>query len=215
MSSIRFKRSDEWHFRSEVNEQRRATLEASPPFQEIVESICRNILLSSPPSKQHANDERLKNCWRIKCVFSVPPLAFDWFFNGPCGIRAQFLIDADLGRCANSLMTKMLRPTVLRAFESERLPANDPDQRSASDSIDGLSSKVWIDEMTVHCNSWDLEIARWEAAARQTGADGRGLCAPTGTQLVLLGAWINHDGVEMVLPEKIGRHHEIHRRGYS
>ncbi|TRC72051.1 hypothetical protein FJV83_31505 [Mesorhizobium sp. WSM4307] len=216
MVSLPFERSGEWHFCTAFDEQRRVALEGSPGFPDIADAICRNILPTAKPSKEPANDERLKDCWRIKFVFSVPPVTFDRFFNGPCGIRAQFLNDAELGRCANSHMVMMLRPKVLRALESEHtLRTDGPGQWSASGSIDGLSSKVWINELSVHCNSRDLAIARREAAAGQNGTDSRGLCAPTGTELVLFGAWINPDGVEMVLPEKIKRHDEIHLRGYS
>ncbi|TGS46403.1 MULTISPECIES: hypothetical protein [unclassified Mesorhizobium] len=216
MVSHPFKRSEEWHFRADFDEQRRLDLEASPAFTEIAEAICAEIS-PSEHVREPANDDRLVKCWRVKLPFSVRPITFDWFFNGPCGIRAQFLIHPELGRWATAHIAAMLRPVLLR--ELEREPSHKFDRPAAwspTNSIDGLSSKVWINELLVHCNSTDLSIARWEAAAaEQHGADRRGLCAPTGSQLVFFGAWTNVEGVETILPEKIRRHHEIHKRGYS
>jgi len=215
MISSPFARSDEWHFRSNFEDQRRFNLEASPTFAEIVEAILSDVLPGKPVIVA-ANDDRLPNCWRVKFPFEVSPLTFDRFFNGPCGIRAQFLTDANLGRWANAHIVTMLSPTVMR--ELERGPSQQFGGRvqwSATDSIAGLSARVWINELSVRWNSRDLAITRWEVAANEPGVDSRGLCAPTGSQLVLLGAWINSDGVEMTLPEKIRRHEEISRRGYS
>ncbi|CDX62365.1 hypothetical protein MPL1032_60024 [Mesorhizobium plurifarium] len=215
MISPPFARSDEWHFRSNFEDKRRASLEASPTFGEIVESILSDVL-PGKPIKVAANDDRLPNCWRVKFPFKVSSLTFDRFFNGPSGIRAQFLADSNLGRWANAHLVTMLGPTVVRELERDPLQQfSGPVLSSATDSIAGLSARVWINELSVGWNSRDLAITRWEMAADEPGADSRGLCAPTGSQLVLLGAWINSDGVEMTLPEKIRRHEEISRRGYS
>ncbi|CAN7648793.1 hypothetical protein [Mesorhizobium sp. LjNodule214] len=216
MISVPFRKSNDWRFLPEFDEERRLSLEAAPAFAEIAEAIGHEISTGTvKPTIRPATDERLPDCERVQFSFSVRRMTLDWLFNSPCGLRAQFLTDAELGRNANSHLRTVLRPILLDAFETAGLRFQGPGKWSAFDSIDGLSSKIWIDELHVPCNSRDLAIVQWELAADQPGADGRGLCAPIGSHLVFLGAWINSNGVEMVLPEKITRHVEIHRRGYS
>lgn len=205
-TQISFPRAVSWAFRSDFDKQRRFELENSPAFDEIVERICKEAAsrkIDAPV--RPGNRAELFGCHRAGFCLRVKPTTFDIFFNSPTGLRAQYLVHPDLGQAANCVLIAALRLQLLDAYKNESLPIAHKNW-SIDNSIDATSARIWRYELVSTAPKHDLNIPGW---------DGHGSSAPMGECLVVNGAWIDSDGQEVVIPEKIGRRFEVHRSGYS
>ncbi|RVC58849.1 MAG: hypothetical protein EOS65_19895 [Mesorhizobium sp.] len=203
---MRFGRADEWKFRSTFDPERHQELMGeAPDFNVLVDRICAEAI-NFNPQIEPPNRPELERCHRLQCWFEVERGTFDAFFNGPTGLRAQYLIHAEQGQAANGFSIAALRHRLLQLCDENELKFPG-DKWPVANSIDAASARIWRYEPGRSSPTHDLDIDGW---------DRMGKVAPAGTFLVVNGGWIEDDtGHEVVIPDKIRRRFEIHDHGYS
>lgn len=160
---------------------------------------------------QPFRDALLRGCYRAEFLLSVAPRTYDAFFNSPVGLRAQYAIDSDHGEAATRRVLSLLGPRLL-SFGARASSVSDSLVRR---SLAASQAKIWIDEAEVAVQMGkttpDLVFPPWE----QNSETGVGLLAPAGTQLIVMGGWLDANNVVRENPAKFGRSNEIHCTGFS
>jgi hypothetical protein len=208
--------SGQWEFASSFDAKRRLALEAADDLVEIVHELLAEVSRSSF-RLDAGMSAGLVNCLRPVFTIPVRPQTYDAFFNGPRGYRAQYFASAEIGQTENNHMLGLLIDHLIRV--SARLHTGPAlGQFDLKKSLSACSAKVWIDEHDFPFRSptKDLAIVRWKEEAA-LGIDKAiwGLCAPTGTQLQVKGAFLDPAGNEVVPSDKVRRRYDIYQYGFS
>lgn len=181
---------------------------------------------------RHKNDKgthEAKGSWRPIIWFDVTEDTFDQFFNNPYGYRGQFLIDAAVGREANTQVILALAEVLV-----QKAPLKPTIAEQVRQSLVSPHAKIWIEEDQHSPKTPELikqvRVPRWEVAAaavhdRLARHDPTltskeidriyGVRAPSGSTLKVMGAWVASDGSLLVVPSKLRRAEEIKAYGVS
>ncbi len=181
-------------------------------------------------------NKEVKNKIRAEFSFDVCAETLDLFFNSSQGYRAQYYLDLKKGGQCNRFVIDELKKKLIDA--AMQRSQNVMNSEQIKRSLEFGSAKIWIceDNSTLDQTSYDsaqivtLEIPKWvEAMTRVLTAwkAGRqpsppiqtrallGVQAPEGRRMKVLGAWLDDDDQEFVVPSKINRALHIHQYGFS
>jgi hypothetical protein len=216
-----------WSFSAGFDALRRVRLEVIESFEFIVECIYREMQVTRFEICR-GKTGYLKNCLRLEFTFTVSPETFDAFFNSPCGYRAQYLRDPDVGQMKNGQLIRRLVDRLVADARGKPTKHQMPEARVMV-SLLCCSAKIWIPESSInfdHSLIQDISVEAWCTKAREAAeAYGPstmeqekaiwGIRAPTGTSLEVKGAFLDSEGYEVVHPEKVLRRFDIHRYGWA
>jgi hypothetical protein len=203
----------EWRFSVSVDEARRRKLCRAKSFEQLVDDVLADVRVIRA-IVERGRDPGLTDC--LQPVFFLElAVTGDALFNGPHGYRAQYWTDPWRGLEANALLLSSLRPKLLASVDT-----NDQPQLAELDvsaSLSAVSAKFWIREApSTMTKTRELQVEPWLSAA-ENGIEKAvlGLAAPQTSKYEVKGALLDKHGNERVPARKIGRHHEIHRFGFS
>jgi hypothetical protein len=202
-----------WAFVSTFDASRSAKLEAFGTF-DLVRLLSANCQIGNARICE-AKELGIK-CRRPQITLNVGTEAFDAFFNSPGGYRAQYLESPEQGQVANARLLRVLEPrltaAVLEECGEDLLP-----QGWIRASFLANSAKIWPNEEDLDFlqATKDLDIPQWQKGSNTVTPAHAGLWAPEGTRLVVFGAFIDHNGNEIVSRKKILRRFDIHECGFS
>ena len=203
----------EWCFSVSVDETRRRKLCRAESFEQLVDEVIADVRVTRAIAES-GRDPGLTDC--LQPVFFLElPVTGDALFNGPRGYRAQYWADPWRGLEANALLLKSLLPKLLASVDTTGQPRLAEIDVSAS--LGAVSAKFWIREApSTLTKTRDLEVEPWLSAA-ENGIEKAmlGLAAPQTSKYEVKGALLDKHGNERIPAGKIGRHHEIHRFGFS
>ena len=152
-----------------------------------------------------ARAEHLRGCSRAEFLMRVTPETYDAFFNSPFGYRAEYARSKKRGVASNRRLIDSITQQLLAYAGAEA-------EGIVAASLEGMDAKVWI-------NNDKVELARGPAAIAferwMRASDRRGTRAPCGTELLVMGGWVDTEGRERIDPNKSLRGFEIHQRGFS
>lgn len=227
---------EEWKFRSATVPLDRSRLlqQQQLSFAEIVHRIVAEMVnISFHPA---TGSKEAKGKVRAEFFFNVREETLDLFFNSSCGIRAQYYLDPQKGAEGNRLAIEGVEDKLFAG--GTHLQQQLMTLEQIKKSLKYGSAKIWIceDTSTLDQKGRDqeqivaLEVPRWLECMQQVLASWDanqspcpsnksrallGVQAPTGTRMKVLGAWIDGNNQEFVVPSKVGRSLEIHRYGFS
>lgn len=227
----------DWRFLPErVSQPRRESLAVCVPFDRVVELVVEEA--TGVTYRVRRGSIEAKGCTRAEFLFTVSSNTFDLFFNGVTGYRAQFYNDHRFGVGQNREVVERITPHLLATAKNAAQGSDFSLERVAA-SLRADSAKIWIheSESTLAQDSIDadalvaISVPHWVASAREVTAAMRrgvkpqpsskekallGVQAPEGTQLQVLGAWLNDvTGAEHVVPSKRNRGREIRVYGFA
>ena len=203
----------EWRFSVSVDETRRRKLCRAKSFEQLVDEVLDDVRVIRAIAEP-GRDPGLTDCFQ-PVFFLELAVTGDALFNGPQGYRAQYWTDPWRGLEANALLLSALQPKLLAAVDTTDQPKLSEIDVSAS--LSAVSAKFWIREArSTITKSRDLQVEPWLSAA-DNGIEKAisGLAAPQTSKYEVKGALLDKHGNERVPARKIGRHHEIHRFGFS
>ena len=96
-------------------------------------------------------------------------------------------------------------------------------RRKAERSLALPSAKIWIseDDSTLDIDTREIEritaldVARWVEASQRVKSARLGVQAPEGNRMLILGAWMDLEERELLVPSKIHRAERIHQYGFD
>ena len=207
---------DAWKFTETFDASRLARLNAVETFADVVKAIQTTLEVIGgwvcPATELGPPD-----CWRPVVAMTVGPSAFDAFFNSPVGYRGQFLLSPEAGQAANSVLLRTLAPALTKAVIID-CGTNHLSVESIHHAFLANSAKIWPDESELDFTQAtnDLDIGRWRASGGTINAPtGAALWAPEGNTLLVIGAFIDPFGNEVVARRKILRRFELHESGFT
>jgi hypothetical protein len=198
-----------WSFLPSVSSERVKAMLALESFESVLDLL--NLAVVNAFTWQPFRGASLRGCWRAEFLLSVAPHTYDAFFNSPVSLRAQYAVDAGHGDAATRRILSLLQA---------RLLSFGPRDSGVSDtliqwSLAASQAKIWIDEDEAAAQlgktTPDIQYPPWE----RNSDTGVGLLAPYGTQLVVMGGWLDATNVVRANPAKEGRSTEIHHTGFS
>lgn len=199
-----------WKFFKAVGPLRQQALLESPEFGTLSTELILATDLEGFYWEEFESD-RLRGCRRASFLLRVPEHLYDCFFNSPQGYRGQYAISPDTGANANRALINLLQGTLLTQSRQKF----DVDEGLASKSVNGEGAKIWIYEPEVHDHLFEdepeIDFPRWI----RNSDGGVGPRAPQGSQLVMLGAWLDESNNVQIDTAKSSRSHEIHMTGFS
>jgi hypothetical protein len=226
---------EEWSFRSEkVCWDRIRLLTQEFAWDDIIQRISDEMIDIKFRWKNGEREAVGKH--RAEFLFSVSPNTQDLFFNSAYGYRAMYYLAPHTGVECNRDAIDSIKGRLIAAAKN-----SGPSMPSSQDTIKSLeygSAKIWIseDDSTLDQTSRDrdsilaLEVPRWVEAMNSVftawkaghkptpSVESRallGVQAPEGHRLKVVGAWMNNDGDEFVVPSKVCRAEHIHQYGFS
>jgi hypothetical protein len=219
-----------------MRDDRRRYLAKPISFDSIVDAIVNEAQTIKYCAKRGGLEA--KGHTRPEFLFSVTAHTYDVFFNSAFGYRAQFYTDHRLGAERNSIVLKALQSLLLSTAEANASHGEfTVDQ--VKKSLELPSAKIWINEDASNLDQTSVDadaliaiaVPHWVAAARFASLrirSGRAMCpftkhkallgvqAPEGTELKVLGAWINDvSGEDYVVPSKRNRARQIRAYGFA
>lgn len=218
-----------WQYSADMDQGRLASLQASPPFETIIEEITKALQDSasgmevlcchSAPAQDivGANDFH-----RIIYCLQVSLQLFDFFFNSPNGYRAAYFESPYEGLRANDHALQVLMPVLIKAPVTGTVTQQ---QEFIKESLTSPTAKLWLPEAVRHgCQKckpeWDatsqmpeVHNGRWEKASTQLALWGRK--APWLTKIHVIGAFLNGQHDEVVAEHKRRRAWDIHAYGWT
>jgi hypothetical protein len=206
----------QWSFVEGFDSARRRRLERITSFDDVVQAISDS---SQVQGAWLCEGEELGpiDCWRPVVRLDVEAEAFDVFFNGPAGYRAQYLASPDQGQAANALILRALEPG-LTAAVAQRCGERRLSREGIRVAFLANSAKIWPDEDALDFveATIDLAVETWKKPCDWISAPAfAGLWAPQGTKLKVFGAFIDPYGNEVVSRKKVLRRFDIHECGFS
>ncbi len=188
-------------------------LEKIGSFTEVI-SMVHSAIQSVAARWAPGTDPGLTDCWRPEFTLFVDGNSFDAFFNAPCGYRAQYATDSDLGLAANGHLIREIIERLLSAAAADAQMSQLPVRLS----LQGASAKIWPmeDDLSFSKLRRDLAVPQWiRAADRGSDKAQMGLVAPEATTLEVKGAFLDPFENEVVHTSKIRRRHQIHELGFT
>ena len=226
---------EEWKFRPEkIGVNRLQSLQQEVSFSSIARRISNEMTNLRFHPKE--GDREAKNKIRAEFFFDVCGETLDIFFNSSQGYRAQYYLDPKNGIECTKFVIDMLKDKFIEAAMQSSQTVMTLEQIKRS--IEYGSTKIWIceDNSTLDQTSRDPEqivalvIPRWVEAMKRVLASWAahqqpsptiqtrallGVQAPEGSRLEVLGAWLDDNDQEFVVPSKINRASHIHQYGFS
>ena len=173
---------------------------------------------------------------RAEFYFKVDRKTLDLFFNSSEGYRAQYYIDPQWGTKCNRFMIDAVKEKLIDVARQSSQSMMTFEQ--VKKSLESDSAKIWIHENDSTLSQTDkdpteivaLEISRWVQAMSQVlvawakhqqvipTIQSRallGVQAPEGSRMKILGAWLDNNNQEFVVPSKVHRSLHIHQYGFS
>jgi hypothetical protein len=225
----------EWQYRIEkIGANRLRLLQGETSFDSVAQRISNEITSICFYPKE--GNRKARGKIRAEFYFDISRETFDIFFNSSYGYRAQYYLDTDNGLKYNRILIDMIRGKLID--HAMKTSQNKLTLKQVNLSLDYESAKVWIheDSSTIDQVGQDpahivaLEIPRWVAAMErvldawevhkqpnptiQTRAL-LGVQAPEGSRIEVLGAWLDTNNQEFIVPSKIHRAMHIHQYGFS
>jgi len=209
----------EWSLSDTLDLQRRAWLQNSPRYEQLVNNILRG-LSAVDCKRERSKDKRGYN--RVIVILHVNAATLDQFYSSATGYRAQYYASAALGTEANRFALDSLLPRVVRlvAGLNKRTCAASFVEQSLRDQ----DAKIWL-----HQGTWlryerksdrNLLVSRWLARQHdphettRTRAKRSMLTPANETLLELKGGFLSAAG-EPLETFKPGRAQQIHELGYT
>lgn len=226
---------EEWKFRSDkMTVKRLRSLQQELLLPVIAQRIADEVTNIVFHWKE--GDREAKNKARAEFLFKVCPETLDVFFNSSQGYRAQYYLDPQRGIECNRLVIDVVKGKLIEAARQSNRSVMTLEQ--VQKSLEYGSAKIWIYEhdSTLDQTSRDpeqivaLEVPRWVEAMKQVLAawDAHqqpssttktrallGVQAPEGSRMEVLGAWLDDNDKEFVVPSKVNRVQHIHQYGFS
>lgn len=227
-----------WKMAEHVESRLKKPMEGVGSFQDIVERIrdeANVTWFDVCPGNKYGNAKELEDCIRPELKLKVQAETFDLFFNSPYGYRAQYLKNPEEGLEQNGRLINRLSKKLLEYAKDKKtkIPMN---KERIKKSLNCSSARVWISEEGPRSTSKlinlveEIQVSEWLKHAREAKtafANSQypspleqkkaieGIKAPEGTVLVVIGAFLDDDGEEVVHPDKIHRRFEIQRYGFT
>ena len=207
-----------WSFSRIEDRDRRALLEAAPPFSQIACAIADSmrVLCTHPDPCDEMN-----GFMRLVCCVSIDRNLFDLFFNAESGYRGRYYVSPEEGLHANGQLQQLLA-SPLACFTAHAAMTT----HRAEHSLRALSAKSWLAEVgkgfckacagewkTPQDESAEILNDRWEHGSEAKARCGRK--APRLEQLRIMGAFVDSSGIEYVTTQKRERAQQINRFGWS
>jgi len=213
---------DKWEFENSIGSKRINDLEHCPSFEEIVQSIEKDMKILC------VHEIPCDNCkkdgyYRITYCFEISKDLFDLFFNSKNGYRAWYYRSIEQGFEKNSFMIQALTPKLIKYGVEKSIPEN-----KIKLSLKASSSKVWLAEIgkgiesctcygewkysqdskiEIYNDCWEiLDITKYPYSSY-------GRTAPCLKIIRIFGGFINEEGEEEDL--KPNRSKEIHDWGWT
>lgn len=206
----------DWKFDPEFDSIRRARLESFGNFERVLDVLLHeNHVVGAWICE--ATDLGQQGCWRPAVELDVGRECFDAFYNSPSGYRAQYLISPENGQSANGRLLQALEPKLSSAV-FEDCPQFMYSRDCVRNSFYANSAKIWPNEADLDPKdvARDLAIEKWcKSLAAGNDLARLGLWAPEGSSLMVLGAFIDPRGNEIVSQRKIKRRYDIHECGFT
>lgn len=225
----------EWKFRvKKLQADRLRSLQQKYSFSEIAKRIMSE--MKDIEFRPKEGRKEAKNKIRAEFFFTISAETLDLFFNSSQGYRAQYYLDPQQSIECNRFLVDMVKGRLIEAAMQSN--QNRMTIEQIRKSLEYRSAKIWIHEnsSTLDQKSRDpeqivaLEIPRWVEAMNQVLAAWNknqqpsptiqtrallGVQAPEGNLMEILGAWLDSDNKEFVVPSKVYRAQHIHRYGFS
>ncbi|MBN9407777.1 MAG: hypothetical protein J0H69_01385 [Burkholderiales bacterium] len=199
-----------WTFTDAVSPGRAQAMLATRSFADVLEML-ELAAVEGFVWEPYNRGSKLFGCARACFRVVVSSATYDALYNCPVGLRATYALSPEHGESANRLALSVVHP-VLMAFPR---PSTAPADQLVRLSLAAPQAKVWIDEdeiagqMGVEADQ--IVFPPWKARTENDA----GLRAPCGTRLVVIGGWVDSQGVVRNNPDKGGRSTEIHLTGYT
>jgi hypothetical protein len=215
-----------------LSQDRIDLLNSSPFFRKIVERLVDEVDVGKSEftidrGRTFPVDGALRPVWFV----SFDPSLVDWFFNGPCGYRAQYYSSPENGLNANSFLLRETEQKLVQIAKRSDFEYMDPDHGRLHMDRDTLqtslrqgSAKVWGDESKGELNDVisggqnsepQILAERWMVNADANAQKALwGIQAPIIETLKFHGAFLKN-GIEIVPPNKIHRSEDIYYFGFS
>lgn len=219
-----------------VSDERRLYMEEPRLFEDVLRAVTDDAKDIAYRTKRGCIET--KGHTRAEFRLSVTLRTYDLFFNSRSGYRAQFYYDQERGMQQNRAILTRLRAVLLDAASAKDRHATFTIAH-VERSLDVPSAKIWINEDTSSLDQKSIDataltainVPHWARAARKAEASIRhgftlrpaaqqkallGVQAPTGTELKVLGAWLDdRSGLEFVAPSKRNRTRQIRVYGFA
>lgn len=117
---------------------RRSRLERIDSFDDVIARV-QSAIRRIASRKKLGENGGLTDCWQPVFTLFIDRESFDAFFNAPCGYRAQYAWDADLGLAANSRLIGQLTDRLLEQAAVDSELTGSPVQLS----LEAASAKIW------------------------------------------------------------------------
>lgn len=208
-----------WHFAGTVSSSRMAHLRNAPTFAEIVGYSANTATIRCAHIEQSRD---APGHARLIATIRLSPESFDWFFNSEQGYRGAYFTSPAIGDACNRNFIAAFASVLLEYATGCGL-----DTRVASLSLNGHWSKVWLAEfrdrpLCPNCaGEWtaprgsepDILNGRWNLSSSPLARFG--VTAPSLSQVRVMGAFVNEDGLEYVAEHKRARGNDVHYFGWS
>jgi len=209
---------NKWSYSPIQDKQRRARLEAAPPFGEIAQAVAGSMRIRCTHSDKC---DEAAGFMRIVCCVSIDRDLFDLFFNAESGYRGRYFASPEEGLLANGQLLQLVSTSVA-AFTVH----GDMTTSHAERSLCAPSAKAWLAEVgkdfcpacvgewtTPQDAAAEILNGRWEHRPDAKARYGRK--APYLERLRIIGAFVDSSGNEYVTTQKRDRAQQIYDFGWS
>ena len=227
-----------WKYSQNISHKRIAYLRKQVEFKEIVNDICREMVIIDYNIEESSC---FNNCIRHSFILSITPKTYDIFFNSEYGYRGKYFFGTKEGKNANrELITAIKEKLVDYANQNPSNIKTSTHQRVV-DSLNKESAKIWIQQSSSTLNEKQfklisdmaIENPSWHKFALKVGEDNKkpkskrhknyrrrfkailGLRAPIGVKLEVKGAFPDLEGKEIIGKGKYSRAKQIRYYGFS
>jgi hypothetical protein len=208
--------STEWDT-TQLEEHRRAYLEAGLTFYEIAREILATLVVTSMAAKgyQMPPREAPKTASKARqCIFEIEcsSMSCDLLYNAPDGLRGRYWQGRAEGDAASRFLIDQIAPSLV--VHTASAPDELMETRDVQRSLNAGSAKIWPRERDAATSSLlvrqPLLVPRWAAHEDQMWT-----MTPVGGQLQIKGALVGPNGEEYVPEGKKDRSRQIHERGFT
>jgi hypothetical protein len=209
----------EWRFSDALDRERRAWLQNSPRYEQLVNNILRDLSLVNC-QRELSKGKRGYN--RVMVTVQADAATLDQFYSSATGYRAQYYASATLGVEANRFALDIFLPRVvalIACLNKRTCPASFVEQ-----SLRDQDAKLWLYQGTwlryARKSDRNLLVARWLARQHDPIAiirkrAKRSMLTPASeTLLELKGGFLSATG-EPLGTFKLDRAEHIHELGYT
>jgi hypothetical protein len=208
----------EWNL-SSMPPARRALLEITPSFYEIVARLCHEATVEPPVVDDAGDQSAPSRTVRVSFNVHVHAEASDIFYNGIAGLRAHYWASPALGDEATGQAI-----TVLTAKLLASIPATSPlrsrkgvvmSVKRVANALELPSAKIWIDERQLQQDGEHLFVARWAENETEPCNPRLWRWTPRATMVQVKTGWLTAKGDEWMPACKQDRARQLYRWGFT